>query len=112
MAKVCCARSRGSRAASTGLFPRAAYESESSRVSITTRPHTLHRFAAMSVAAWMALLVSAVRGDTVERRGGEPRLEGRVTNIDDNGVTLLTESGASYIVLWDRVFSVEFAQAQ
>jgi len=51
----------------------------------------------------MGIPVGRAYGDTIERRGTEPKLEGRVAKIDDAGVELSSESGARYTVPWDRV---------
>lgn len=53
------------------------------------------------------ILAHAVWGDIVHRRGIEPAIEGRVSMMDDSGVTVRTELGAVRFVAWDRVRWVE-----
>jgi len=59
-------------------------------------------------ACIIMLLIVAVTShahavDVLERRGAEPMLTGEVTIIDDNGVTLRSETGATHTVPWDRI---------
>lgn len=61
------------------------------------RAHWLFLVMAMGLPGVCAL------GDVVERRGTEPKLEGRVSKVDECGVELSSESGARYTVPWDRV---------
>ncbi|MGI9013754.1 MAG: hypothetical protein ACR2GY_05820 [Phycisphaerales bacterium] len=46
-------------------------------------------------------------GQGVTRRGGEGALRGSIALIDDSGVTLQSDLGATHFVPWDRVASVE-----
>jgi hypothetical protein len=63
-------------------------------------------------AASLALVLATVcRADVVERRGGQPPLEGEVTGVDEAGVTVKTAGGASLFAAWDRVRDVESARA-
>ncbi len=48
----------------------------------------------------------------VERRGGQPALEGDVTAVDDAGVTIKSNGGATHFVAWDRVRSVDTKLAE
>jgi hypothetical protein len=43
----------------------------------------------------------------VERRGDEPALRGRITLIDDGGVTIISDLGAVHTISWDRVRAVK-----
>ena len=70
----------------------------------------------MPKAAWLSIFMLTVavgmiaipaRGDTVERRGMAPALQGRVLTTDDAGVRIETESGATLFVPWDRVRDVK-----
>ena len=47
------------------------------------------------------------RADLVERRGSEPPLSGEITIIDDAGVTVRSDLGASHFVPWDRVRRID-----
>ena len=60
---------------------------------------------ALSTLVLVATTVAA--GDVVERRSADPPLEGRVTLIDDAGVTVKSLLGAVHFVPWDRVRSVQ-----
>ena len=51
----------------------------------------------------LVLAVSVGLADVVERRGAEPELIGRITHIDDAGVTVRSSLGAVHLVPWDRV---------
>lgn len=53
------------------------------------------------------ILAPAAWGDIVQRRGTEPAVEGRVSIMDDAGVTVRTELGAVRFIPWDRVRNVE-----
>ena len=44
-----------------------------------------------------------VAAQHVERRGGEPPLQGEVTEVSDAGVTVRSDLGATHFVPWDRV---------
>jgi hypothetical protein len=41
--------------------------------------------------------------DTIERRGAEPAIVGRITVVDDSGVSVRSAQGATHFVPWDRV---------
>lgn len=72
-------------------------------------------FPVASVFFVMLLFVGSVRAfgqDTIERRGAEPALEGEITTIDDNGVTIRSESNAVQTVTWDHIRSVQSRRAQ
>jgi hypothetical protein len=57
---------------------------------------------------WAAVgLASAATADVVERRGSEPKLEGRIRQVDDVGVLIVSATGAEHFVTWDRVRNVE-----
>ena len=62
----------------------------------------------MRIALYLVLLITAsARADLVERRGSEPPVAGEITRIDDAGVTVRSDLGASHFVPWDRVRRVE-----
>lgn len=42
-------------------------------------------------------------GDTIERRGAEPAIVGRITVADESGVYVRSAQGATHFVPWDRV---------
>jgi hypothetical protein len=46
------------------------------------------------------------QADVVERRGSEPKLEGRIRQVDDAGVLIVSATGAEHFVTWDRVRSI------
>jgi len=45
--------------------------------------------------------------DTIERRGLEPALRGKVEGVDEDGVRFRSDLGATQVIPWDRVRSVE-----
>ncbi len=53
------------------------------------------------------LVVVQARADVVERRGSEPPVLGEITIIDDAGVTVRSDLGASHFVPWDRVRRID-----
>jgi hypothetical protein len=55
------------------------------------------------VIAVLGLASPVTVGDTVERRGTAPPVEGRITVMDDGGVTVRSSLGADHVVPWDRV---------
>ncbi len=57
--------------------------------------------------SFVLLVVSYARADSVERRGSEPSLSGDITKIDDAGVTVRSDLGASHFVPWDRVRRID-----
>lgn len=60
------------------------------------------------LALTMCVLISLeASGDVVERRGMEPAVEGRITTVDDAGVTISSELRAVHFIPWDRVRSVQ-----
>ena len=62
----------------------------------------------MRIALYFVLVIAAsARADLVERRGSEPPVEGKITRIDDAGVTVRSDLGAFHFVPWDRVRHVE-----
>ena len=81
----------------------------SKKTGTKARRHEGTKGRASGVVMWgLAVVVAAmldgvVRGETVERRGSAPPLEGRVTSIDDGGVTVRSQLGAVHTVSWDRV---------
>lgn len=62
-----------------------------------------------SICAFVLLCVCTfASADTIERRGGESAVQGRIMAIDDAGIGISPESGGASIVLsWDRVRSVD-----
>ena len=68
---------------------------------------TSSRFKCTAVAAGGLLLAATAAADVVERRGAAPAVEGRITRIDDGGVTVRSPLGAVHFVAWDRVRRVE-----
>lgn len=69
------------------------------------RTSVLRRLAVPAAAALLGASVAAA--DVVERRGTEPALEGTIGRVDDAGVVLTTDLGATHLVPWDRVRSLE-----
>ena len=61
----------------------------------------------------LLFLAQGICADTVYQRGGSSPIQGRIS-IDDAGVTVVTELGATHFVPWDRVKDVDsekFAQS-
>jgi hypothetical protein len=61
-----------------------------------------------SIAAALAGLLTIAwgadaRADHVERRGGLPLIQGTIASMDDSGVTIRSDLGASHSIPWDRV---------
>jgi hypothetical protein len=52
------------------------------------------------------LLTSSAAGETVERRGGQPPVVGRILGHDEAGITVKSELGAKHFIPWDRVRAV------
>ena len=57
--------------------------------------------------SFVLLVFVEARADLVERRGSEPPLPGEITIIDDAGVTVGSDLGASHFVPWDRVRRID-----
>jgi hypothetical protein len=64
------------------------------------------RFIALGCLLLLSLPAGEAVADTIERRGAEPPLEGEVTSIDDGGVRIRSETGATHFVCWDHVRDV------
>lgn len=67
------------------------------------------RLRQLAPCALMATIIAAplTAGDTVERRGGLPPVSGRIVGMDDAGVTVKSDLGATHFVSWDRVRDVK-----
>lgn len=53
------------------------------------------------------VLAGTSHADTIERRGREPALRGKVEGVDEDGVRFRSELGATQVIPWDRVRSVD-----
>ncbi len=64
----------------------------------------MHRWIALCYVLFVIVPASA---DLVERRGSEPPVQGEITIVDDAGVTVRSDLGASHFVPWDRVRRID-----
>jgi hypothetical protein len=74
-----------------------------SDTTVPTRSGWRSRLTLPLAVAIVGGVSSPAAADMIERRGSAQALEGRITGVDDNGVTLRSPLGAIHIVPWDRV---------
>jgi hypothetical protein len=55
----------------------------------------------------IAALAGRAWGDHITRRGTEPGLDGTIINVNDNGVSIRSGTGAEHAVTWDRIREVQ-----
>ena len=67
----------------------------------------VHRLQVLMLVAWLNGVANA---DVLERRGGEPEIQGKVVKVDEAGVTIDRGVAETEFVRWDRVRRVESTQ--